>query len=97
METLSITEQSHTSEETEWADIDLSLVEVCNSVLSVVMMRELISEWLRHKRLNVPQPWSAICRSEREEECGAQQITFSYKLMLSFERKTILMMQLMSC
>lgn len=33
-----------------------------------------------------------------EEEHGAQRITsFSYKLMLILERKTILMMQLMSC
>lgn len=67
-------------------------------MLSVVMMRALIYEWLGHKRINVPQQQSAICRLEREEECGAQHITsFSYKLMLSLERKTILMMQLMSC
>lgn len=71
-----------------WADLqDLSLTEVCNSVLSAVMMRELIYEWLGHKRINVPQQWSTICRSEREEECGAQQIPyFSYKLMLSLEK-----------
>lgn len=65
----------------------LSLTEVCNSVLTAVMMRELIYEWLGHKRINVPQQWSTICRLEREEECGAQQIPyFSYKLMLSLEK-----------
>lgn len=82
------TAQSQTAEEMEWADLqDLSLSEVCNSVLSAVMMRELIYEWLGHKRINVAQQWSTICRSEREEECGAQQIpSFSYKLMLSLEK-----------
>lgn len=81
------TSQSQT-EQIVWADLqDLSLTEVCNSVLSAVMMRELIYEWLGHKRINVPQQWSTICRSEREEECGAQQIqSFSYKLMLSLEK-----------
>lgn len=79
---------SQTGEEMAWADLqDLSLTEVCNSVLSAVMMRELIYEWLGHKRINVPQQWSTICRSERGEECGAQQIpSFSYKLMLSLEK-----------
>lgn len=82
------TSQSHTGEEMVWADLqDLSLTEVCSSVLSAVMMRELIYEWLGHKRINVPQQWSTICRSERGEECGAQQIpSFSYKLMLSSEK-----------
>lgn len=82
------TSQSHTGEEVEWADLqDLTLTEVWNSVFSAVMMRELIYEWLGHKRINVPQQWSTICRSEREEECGAQQIpSFSYKLMLSLEK-----------
>lgn len=69
------TSQSHTGEEMARADLqDLALTEVCNSVLSAVMMRELIYEWLGHKRINVPQQWSTICRLEREEECGAQQI-----------------------
>lgn len=45
---------------------DLSLTEVCNSVLSVVMMRELIYEWLRHKIIDVPQQWSVRCRLERK-------------------------------
>jgi len=83
----------------ECADLqDLSLTKVCNSVLSVVMTRELIYERLGHKRINVPQQWSAICRSEREEGRGAQHITsFSNKLMLSLERKTILTVQPLSC